>query len=267
MKSKQKFSFYEKRAKQYEAQYESPFWKLYKEITWSDIQKHLPRKKGALILDAGGGTGYWSRRLAKLGYRVICNDISPKMLEVGEFLAKKERLQGRIQFEYGDVTSLKHIKTGTFDMVVCEGDPVSYCGNAGKAVKELGRVAKRGARIVISVDSFYQALRRMIVANDTKGTVRLLKTRYSAFPGMTDHAPQYNFEMKELKTLCKSAGLTWIGAIGKPVFAHLIARDEIEPLLNDRRTFSLILSLEKRFNSDPSIAGMGGHLQVTAKKK
>ena len=63
--------FYNKIAEKYEEVYTTPFWNLYHEITWQHVKKYLPKNKKHPILDAGGGTGYWSRKLAELGFNVV----------------------------------------------------------------------------------------------------------------------------------------------------------------------------------------------------
>ncbi|RLD14536.1 MAG: hypothetical protein DRI28_03265 [Caldiserica bacterium] len=70
--------FYDKIAEEYDRIYQTPYWRLYHEITWHNIKQFLPRRENAIILDAGGGTGYWAIKLAKLGYKVILTDISEK---------------------------------------------------------------------------------------------------------------------------------------------------------------------------------------------
>lgn len=74
--------FYDKAAKDYDKEYEEPYWRLYQEITWQNIRRFLPKRKNAVILDAGGGTGFWAIRLARLGYHVVLTDISKNMLKV-----------------------------------------------------------------------------------------------------------------------------------------------------------------------------------------
>jgi len=80
-------------AKEYELSYSDPYWQLYHEVTWHKIKKYLPTKEGAKILDAGGGTGYWSRKLATQGFLVVCSDIAQKMLDAGLQFAKSEKLE------------------------------------------------------------------------------------------------------------------------------------------------------------------------------
>ena len=127
--------FYNKIAKEYDKQYKTPYWRLYHEITWDNIKKFLPKKKNALILDAGGGTGFWAIKLAKLGYKVILTDISEEMLKVAKKNIKKEKLKSKITVKKGDIRNMSCFPSNYFAMALAEGDPVSYCLDAKKASK------------------------------------------------------------------------------------------------------------------------------------
>jgi ubiquinone/menaquinone biosynthesis C-methylase UbiE len=72
--------YHDKIAEEYESSYSEPYWRLYFDVTWHNLKKYLPKKKGARILDAGGGTGYWSRKLAKRDFYVVCSDVAQRML-------------------------------------------------------------------------------------------------------------------------------------------------------------------------------------------
>lgn len=146
--------FHDKIAKDYESEFTGYYWKLYFDVTFANLKEYLP-KKHSLILDVGGGTGYWSRKFAKLGYKVICTDIAQKMLDVGVKLAKRKKLTSKIQFKNADIMDMHDFKDNSFDFVLAEGDPVGYCGNPNKAIKELSRVAKKGSFVVVSVDGFF----------------------------------------------------------------------------------------------------------------
>ena len=58
-----------------------PYWKIYREITWKHMKPYLPRRSGAKVLDAGGGTGVWAVKLARSGFQVTLADTSQGMLE------------------------------------------------------------------------------------------------------------------------------------------------------------------------------------------
>jgi len=258
------YKHYDSIAEHYEEDYLSdPYWRLYHDITWLNIRKHLPKNKKSLIADIGGGTGFWARKLAKLGYNVVCTDISESMLAVGKKKAQKEGLHRKILFTYGDVTDLKDCKSSSFDFVLCEGDPVSYCGNQGKAVAELARIAKPGAKIMVSVDNFYSVIRAALNFKMLGKLPDIIKTHRSNLYG---EMPQYNFTIEELKGLFKKNNLDILSIIGKPVFAHKHLFRDCPEYAEDKKMYNQLLDLEMRFNSEPSLVSAGGHLEVVARK-
>ncbi|MBM3422849.1 MAG: magnesium protoporphyrin IX methyltransferase [Chlorobi bacterium] len=80
-----------------------------------DWLQQLGLPKGATVLDAGCGTGLFSIRLAKAGYKVKSVDIASQMVEKAKADATKEGVAGNIEFEVNTIESVK----GSFDAVVC----------------------------------------------------------------------------------------------------------------------------------------------------
>ncbi|MCF8384070.1 MAG: magnesium protoporphyrin IX methyltransferase [Chlorobium sp.] len=76
-------------------------------------QLNLP--EGATVLDAGCGTGLFSIRLARAGYRVKAVDIASQMVDKSKADATKAGVAGNIEFEVNTIESVK----GTYDAVVC----------------------------------------------------------------------------------------------------------------------------------------------------
>lgn len=76
-------------------------------------QLNLPQ--GATVLDAGCGTGLFSIRLARAGYRVKAVDIASQMVDKSKADATKAGVAGNIDFEVNTIESVK----GTYDAVVC----------------------------------------------------------------------------------------------------------------------------------------------------
>jgi len=255
--------FHNKIAESYEAQYNSNYWRLYFDITFASMKKFLP-KKGSRILDAGGGTGFWSRKLAKLGYKMVCTDIAEKMLLVGAKLAKRERLGNLIEFREADIMRMDCFEDNSFDMVLSEGDAVGYCGNPNKAIKELCRVAKKGAFVVVSVDSFFSRLNRLILKNDLDSIKILEKSHKTKFP--EGNFFERDFTVPELKELFEKNRLSVVEIIGKPIFAKSIPKENIERMLSNKKAYRKILELELKYCNEQSIAGFGSHLQIIGKK-
>ncbi len=255
--------YHDKIAEEYESSHSQPYWQLYFEVTWHFLKKYLPPNKNAKILDAGGGTGYWSRKLATLGYDLICTDIARNMLEVGKRLAKAENLEDKILFHHADILDMKEYEENSFDMVIAQGDSVGYCGNSLQALKELARVVKKGGHVAVSIDSFYARVGILLAMKEYTQLDKLLKTHISDF---TDGFPQYNFTVEELKLMFEKNGLQVLEVIGKPVFENFIPREKINELLSDEDFFRKILEIELKFNNQSSIIGLSGHLQMIGKK-
>jgi len=261
--------FYERTAKDYDKEYEEPHWKLYNEITWENLKQFLPKRKTALILDAGGGTGYWAIRMAKHGYRVVLTDISENMLKVAKEKVKMEKLQEKIETKNVDIRDMSCFPSNSFDMAIAEGDPVSYCLDAKKAVEELARVVKENAHVVVSVDCKYAMIHRVLIPNliqenfskqASKKLVQFLKT------GIIKGDFEFQaFTPEELKTLFGTCGLKVIRIIGKPILAQLITREKRDEIIE--KNFAKMLKLELRFCDAPSLLGVGGHLEIVGIKR
>ena len=256
--------FHNEVAQKYEKEYQTPYWILYHEVSWEHIKKYLPKDKNLPILDAGGGTGYWSRKLAELGYNVVCSDIAEKMLDVGRKIVEKTPLAEKIDFVVSDITDMDEFKDDSFSMVLAEGDPVGYCGNPQKAVKELARVTRKGGAIIVSVDSLFSAIGRNVGDKKFDQLPKLLETHTSQF---LERYPQYNFSVDELRDLYSRNNISIDSVIGKTVFTRFVPADKVDELLSDESFYKQILELELKFNSEPSIIGLAGHLEIAGMKK
>ena len=77
--------------------------------------QQLGLPKGATVLDAGCGTGLFSIRLAKEGYKVKSVDIASQMVAKTKEEATKQGVQNNMEFEVNTIESV----SGTYDAVVC----------------------------------------------------------------------------------------------------------------------------------------------------
>ncbi len=263
VKKTESSEYHDRIAEQYESDYSSPYWQLYDEITWRNMKRFLPKKKKAVILDVGGGTGHWSRALAKLGYCVVCSDLSEKMLQVAKKKANEEGLDGCISFIQADITDMRCFKGGFFDMVIAQGDPVGFCDDPEKAIAELSRVAKKGAHVCVSIDGFFSTLSDLIAAKKHKDIDRFEKTKITEFHGSF---PVHHFTPEDLRRLFKENDLEMVTIIGKPAINFDLHQDEVEKLLSDKKIFKRVLALEMKHNSEPSIVGYGRHIEAIGKK-
>ncbi|WP_434301609.1 class I SAM-dependent methyltransferase [Corallococcus exiguus] len=247
------------------------FWLTYEHLTWKPVEALLP-KDGTTwrVLDAGGGGGKFGTRFAQAGHHVTVLDISPGMLDGARAQFTAKGLLDRVAFVEGNVAALE-LPDAAFDLVFCEGDPVSYCLDAyPRAVKELVRVAKPGAPVVLGVDNRYEAFSGYLKLGKPQEAFRTLHDGRTTCPyGLPVHA----FTVRELEHAVADAGAELLEIFGKPVMffdmlkAMAAAQGGTEEKPWDAwAAREEILALQEKLAHE-GFAVLGQHFQVMARRK
>jgi SAM-dependent methyltransferase len=260
-------AYHDQEAPHYDAKYDDIafFTKVYEPVTWDNIRRFLPPLP-AKVLDAGGGTGRWTLILAEMGYELTLTDISQGMLDMARAKLEAAGLLDRVTIQRLDIRDMHALADETFDLVLAEGDPVSYCQDPVAAIGELARVARVGAHVVVSVDSRIAAVYDLNQL-DFEATERLLRSGEMAWrePGK-ESFPIHAFTVAELSGLFEAHGLRVVRVLGKPVFASRLKPEVRDQILADEALTRRLVNLEIRYADDPGWAGSGGHLEVTGIK-
>lgn len=242
-----------------------PKYELYfaDEITWHFLRKYMPKRKSCLILDAGAGTGDWAIQFVKLGYRnIVLADISRGMLNQAQERFSKLNRKVNAQFVKADIADMKGLESNTFDYVFSQYDAVSYCLRPQRAMMELGRVAKRHAYIVVTVDTKYRRVPELIERGQIKKAQRLLKSNISHEEGY----PSYNLTWEELANYFEQADLEVVEVIGAPVFMHHVDTRVDKRLRMNPKTREALLRIELENCTNRSLVNLAGHLQMVGRK-
>ncbi len=238
---------------------------LYHKITLDNIRRFLPKEKDAAILDAGGGTGIWSIELARMGYHVVLTDISEGMLGKARKKVSELKLDNQIEIKISNICNMPEFGDNQFAMVLCEGDPLSYCGDHHVAIKELARVVQPGGIVITSVDNRASALNWLRDKDDPAAVEQLLETGKVVMPQGREEFRYviHAFTPEELRELFESNGLSVERVIGKLVIAHRLAcyRSE-DPMIQE-----WLYHLELKYNDDPAFYPWGGHLEIVGRKR
>jgi ubiquinone/menaquinone biosynthesis C-methylase UbiE len=251
---------YNKIAHRYEDnRFKNNYGKLYAEMTWNNIIRFLPKNK-SLILDAGGGTGFFSRKFAKLGHRVVMTDISNNMIKIAKTLTSKDGLKN-IEFVLSDVSNMKEFKDNIFDFVIANKNVVSYCQHPKKAVKELCRVAKRGAFVYVEVNGFFRELDILIRSRRYEKAKRLLKTHRVNIHGFNE----YCFTIYELENLFTKVGLRVADVSSRSLLISGFISKERDEILSNPKAYRIIKKIELDFSRKPYFIGTGS-IRMVGKK-
>jgi len=261
-------AYHDHEAPAYDAKYDEIafYGKVYDPVTWDNIRRFLPPLP-ARVLDAGGGTGRWTVMLAKMGYEVTLTDISQGMLGVARVKIEAAGLSDRVTILRQDIRDMSALAADGFDLVLAEGDPVGYCEDHAAAIRELARVARAGAHVIVSVDSRVAALLNLNEL-DFDTAEALLRTGQLKWR-MEDEAlvyPIHAFTIPELAGLFEANGLRVVRVLGKPVFFNRLRPEVRDQILADEELTRRLVGLECRYGDDPGWAGSGGHIGVTGVK-
>ncbi|MFC1625732.1 class I SAM-dependent methyltransferase [Patescibacteria group bacterium] len=109
------------------------------------VSKYLGDLKSKVVLDAGCGNGYWSRRIAKRAKRVTGVDFTKELIKV----AKSRPSTSNLEFLISDLRELA-LPDNEFDIVLCNMALMDVDG-LEKAVSEMARVLKVGGNLIISI--------------------------------------------------------------------------------------------------------------------
>jgi ubiquinone/menaquinone biosynthesis C-methylase UbiE len=169
----------------------APEWHKYKKIPSEKSVEFLKSSKGN-VLDLGGGSGRHMIKIKEGKYYL--QDFSREMLELARDKANENQIEA--EFIYSSMTEIP-IEDDFFDSAICISALHCLKGeeNRKKAVQELYRVLKRGAKAYIGV---WNANSKRF--NRKKGKELMI--------GWTNKGQRYYylFEEKEVHSLFESVG-------------------------------------------------------------
>lgn len=269
-----------------------------------EIGRHLDGVE--TILDAGGGTGRFSIWLAKQGYHVTHLDISVPMLEEAQKRAAEMGVSDRITFVHGRLTDLSAYADGQFDLVVSLDAPISYTyPKQNEVILELVRVAKMALVICVSnrlgsyPAQFIPSVKKpfLVDENDPDSAMRWYvnewtqrdrwnpnfeRADYVLGAGLFDDPDKvheqmlndgtpwpvtYLFRPEEISEVFRLAELKEVRLAGPGALARTIPGDVLRKLLYTPEYREPFLQRCYRFDSEPSVCGMGLFSLVASGRK
>lgn len=262
-------SYFDGKAKTYDSYFGLLYFQVHSQITWRHIEPYLPADPDALILDACGGTGRWSIRMARKGFRMVLLDISEKMLETAEKRIRREGLQNRIIIKKEDVTKTSY-PDETFDMILCEF-ALLFFENPDVLLKELNRVLRRGGRLIISAPNRYVqslvALPEKPNPGDMENALDILLCRKCGAMPEDAEVKFYAWTPDEFRKMLERNGFSVEKIVGKAVTMPLrISKELFTKKRFSRVLYDKILRFELALCERPDALALADDLQAIARK-
>lgn len=117
------------------------------------IEKYIPEKFD-ILLDAGGGTGWYGLTLAQKFPKssIVISDILEESLLVSKDLAEQAGISN-VRFQREDILA-SSFPDNYFDVVLSD-TVIQHLPDYRKAIRELRRITKPGGRVIISTVNFW----------------------------------------------------------------------------------------------------------------
>ncbi len=248
-------------AEKYAAYLKTPAGRLRSELAWETLRRFLPRNASKRrALDVGGGTGFASVQLARMGYEVVLLDGSEEMLRVARHQAEAGSVAARISFCHADAGQLPQLfDAESFDLLVCH-NLLEYAENPSTIVRNIAHVLRKDAVLSVLVrNRSGEVLRAAIKSGDWK-----LATANLAAETVVDSLfgePIRIFAPGEVRDLLGRASLEVVAEHGVRVFF-----DYLGPQSLTDEAYRQVFELELTLGVRPEFAAMARYIQVIARR-
>jgi S-adenosylmethionine-dependent methyltransferase len=248
-------------AEKYAAYLKTPAGRLRSELAWENLRRFLPldaSKRRAL--DVGGGTGFASVELARMGCGVVLLDSSEQMLRIARRQAEACGVTPRISFCHAETGQLRELFAAeSFDVVVCH-NLLEYSEVPSTTVCDIAHVLrKNGVLSVLVRNRAGEVLKDAVKSRDWKLATADL-TADTAVDTLYGNRMRL-FAPADLQGMLAGPGLEIVAEHGVRVFSDYLAL--VTPT---DATYSQIFELESTLGALPEFFAIARYIQVIARR-
>jgi ubiquinone/menaquinone biosynthesis C-methylase UbiE len=263
---RQNRKYHDRIAGKYDRIYDSAYWRFYRDISWRHLKGYLPAQRPAHAADLGCGTGWFGLRLLRAGLHTTFLDPSGNMLAAARAAVATEAPRGlTTAFVQAGLEDMGAIATQSLDFATGQGDPLSFCADPERGLRELHRVLKPDAGLVLSVDNRCAGVRAVLDEGGGEAALELLRTGRTEWRAdrREERFGMKMFDCEELSALLQKTGFTVLSVIGKTC---LVQRRH-EDLLAVPAARARWLAAEEKVHGAPHWLAAASHLQFAARRR
>jgi len=248
-------------AAKYAAYLKTTAGRLRAELAWENLRHFLPcHVSTQCALDVGGGTGFASVQLARLGFAVVLLDGSEEMLDAARTQTETDGVAERASFHHADASRMPELfEAGAFDVVVCH-NLLEYLEDPSRTVCDIAHVLRKdGVLSVLLRNRAGEVLRAAIKSGDRALATANLSAETVVDPLFGE--PVRLFAPAEVCDMLGRAGLEVVAEHGVRVFSDYIGAEEMAG-----EFFRSVFELELNLGARPEFAAIARYLQVIARR-
>lgn len=264
-------NYFRDKAEAYDDVDQQDYWRLSDALLWDTFNRELLSNVNPSLrfLDAGGGTGRWSSRVAEEypGSSGVLYDLSEDMADQ----ARAKEIRG-VNIQIGDIEEGVGLPDGEFDVSFNFHNVMGFVSNPFKALATLNRVTKLGGYVVSLVPNKFHAM----YFNITNGNLDLAEEAATTPRGrFTDNMPSMNlFTPDSIGEMYGHEGLKVTCVTGFPSSIYPGYQEtqlhgstaNLKGLLEDEDSFQRVFEMEKRLIQSEGIASRGNNIFIVGRK-
>jgi SAM-dependent methyltransferase len=228
-----------------------------------------PASIGGMVLDTGCGPGRYAVDLARQGFQVVMCDLLCEMLRLAKRRSSEARVEERVRAAVAaDLAALPYADA-SFGAVLCLGAPLSHLletGPRARAVHELARVARPGARVFLTGIQRLAAYRGGIYWGLWEMWDEMTTPQARATGVVPGYPVWYTFAPRELEDLAEEAGLRILDRVGCEGLAQYLPMDRLAAVEADPVRGPVWREILLETCNESSIIGLSNHLLVVTEK-
>lgn len=227
-------------------------------IVWDEIQHCLSllASRPLRILDAGGGFGYFSQKLAELGHQVVLCDISSELLDEANKQLKGKEYANNVQVLHCAIQDLPQFIEGSFDLILNHA-VLEWLANPEQTLQGLLTwLAKDGLLSLMYYNLEAQRFFNLVSGNFEfveKGMLRKKVVRLT---------PTSPLSERDVLSWLDSANMQVIQKTGVRVL-----HDYLKDQTHCQDKFASLMAMEKRYCHDEPYASLGRYTHLTVQRK
>lgn len=249
---------------------QSPVERLKLHMHMRCLKKYVP--SGSHVLEIGAGPGRFTEALARLGCRVVVNDISSVQLQLNKERAEQNGYASAIeQWLQADACDLAAVRGERFDVIVAFGGVFSYVlDQRDLAMDECLSVLAPTGRLVLSVMSLWgtaHAFLKVVLKGSTAQHRAVIRTGdLTLATALNNGHHLHMFRSAEFREFLVGHGLN---------VEHFSASNVISTGWNEYltesgeegETWRRVIELEEAAAEEPGAWDLGTHILAVASRK
>jgi S-adenosylmethionine-dependent methyltransferase len=229
-------------------------------IVWEDLQVILSQlnidNRPLSVLDAGGGLGQMSQKLADIGHEITLCDLSAEMLKLAKQDIEKNGLLDRYQFVHSPVQEIEEHLATSVDLVLFHA-VMEWLAEPKSALEKVLQQVKPGGMASVMFYNHHGLVYKNVICGNIPHVLEGLphRKRFKL-------QPQKGLKPEDVYQWIEDAGFEICGKSGIRSFSDYIGNMEY---MGDYQ-YDDVLALEQQLCRQEPYLSLGRYIHVSAKK-